>query len=148
MHAAIEARQDRAALVVFLGPCDARAGLLDAIRIASDILALARLAGLLRIQQIEIFRVALGVLPPVLRSVNEAGFLWKTVVVFGFFTGTSSPVCSSFLVQGITVTMRTPCWPFFTTRPRAFHALKVKTFSRGFTSSGSMPIAAKPSKMA
>src|SRR5207302_10816744 len=62
--------------------------------------------------------------------------MWNTVVVHGRRINLRSPVSGSvsLLRASINVTTLTPCSPRRTTRPKAFHASNVNTFSRGLIS--------------
>src|SRR5215469_15527720 len=85
--------------------------------------------------------------PPLIGSVCE---MWKTVVVQGRRISFGSPVSwsVSLLHVSIMVTTLMPCSPRRTTRPSAFHASKVNTFSRGLISGSGIPFAANPWKIA
>src|SRR5713101_5739660 len=72
--------------------------------------------------------------------------IWNTVVVHGRRLILRLPVSASvsLLWQSMNVTTLTPCSPRRTTRPNAFHASNVKTFSRGLISDSGIPFAANP----
>ncbi len=81
--------------------------------------------------------------PPVSASVCET---WNTVVVHGRRIILRSPVSLSIslLARSMNVTTLTPCSPRRTTRPSAFHASNVNTFSRGLISDSGIPFGANP----
>jgi hypothetical protein len=69
---------------------------------------------------------------------------WVQILISLLTITESRTVC----VQSIHVTTFTPCSPRLTLRPKAFHALNVNTFSRGFISPSAIPLDMKPAKIA